>query len=184
MKKWIILLVTMIGFASFASAQQFTIKVGPALSFGAGGVGFGANLGLRTASLLKFSKTLGVGLRADFIGDFSAGFAGAFTVSPVLNFDLDKNSLIYLGPTLGLAFTGGGSGFVFGADLGFTYAISPFIGIYADGKLLFVPVFIAAFDLGAQYNLSKQLSVYLEFQGGVGPAGFSPGIGLGLFIRL
>ena len=184
MKKWIILLVTIIGFSSFASAQQFTIKLGPAISFGAGGIGFGANLGLRSASLLKFSKTLGVGIRADFIGDFSAGFAGLVSLSPVLNVDLDKNTLIYLGPTLGLVFNTAGTTFIFGADLGFAYAISPFIGVYADGKIIFVPGFVAAFDLGFNYNLSKQLSLYLEFQGGVNAAGFSPGVGLGLFIKL
>lgn len=182
MKKWIILLVTIIGFSSFASAQQFTIKLGPALTFGAGGIGFGADLGLRTASLLKFSKTLGVGVRADFVGDFSAGFGGFFTISPVLNIDLDKNTLIYLGPTLGLTF-GGGSNFIFGADLGFTYAISPFIGVYADSKILFVPGFVVGFDLGVNYNLSKQLALYLEFQGSIG-AVFTPGVGLGLFFKL
>jgi hypothetical protein len=184
MKKWIILLVTIFGFASFASAQQFTIKVGPALSFGAGVVGFGANLGLRTPSLVKFSKTLGVGLRADVAADFSAGLSGFATLSPILKIDLDKNTLVYLGPTVGLAFGGANPVFIFGADLGFTYAISPFIGVYADGKLFFVPAFAAAFDVGGQYNLSQELSVYLEFQGGVTALGFSPGVGLGLFIRL
>jgi hypothetical protein len=183
MKKWIILFLTIVGFGSFASAQQFTIKLGAALSFG-NSVGFGANLGIRTPSLLKFSKTLGVGIRVDVATDFSSGFSGFAALSPVLNIELDKNTLIYLGPTVGLAFGGLDPLFIFGADLGFKYAISPFIGVYADTKFLFVPIFFAVFDLGANYNLSKELSIYLEFQGGLNPVGFSPGIGLGLFIRL
>jgi hypothetical protein len=183
MKKWILLLLTVIGFGSFASAQQFTIKAGAALSF-SNPIGFGANLGIRTPSFLKFSKTLGLGVRVDAAADFSAGFSGFATLSPVLNLELDKNTLIYLGPTVGLAFGGADPVFIFGADLGFKYAISPYIGVYADGKLVFVPIFFAAFDLGANYNLSKELSIYLEFQGGLNAIGFNPGVGLGLYIRL
>jgi hypothetical protein len=193
MKKWILLLVATIGFASFASAQQvtikdfslseFSIKVGAALSFG-NPIGFGANLGIRTPSLFKLSQTFGLGARVDVAADFSAGFTGFATLSPVLNINLDKNTLIYLGPTVGLAFGGADPVLIFGADLGFKYAISPYIGVYADGKLVFVPIFFAAFDLGANYNLSKELSVYLEFQGGLNAVGFNPGVGLGLLIRL
>jgi hypothetical protein len=183
MKKWILLLVAVIGFGSFASAQQFTVKLGAALTFGTE-ISVGANLGLRTPSLLKFSKTIGVGVRVDIAADFGLALTGFATLSPVLNIDLDKNTLIYLGPTAGLAFGGLNPLFLFGADLGFKYAISPYIGIYADGKFLFVPIFFAAFDLGANYNLSQELSIYLEFQGGLNPIGFSPGVGLGLYIRL
>jgi hypothetical protein len=193
MKKWIILLVAIIGFSSFASAQQvtvkdfslsdFTIKAGVALSFG-NGIGFGANLGVRTPSLFKFSKTFGVGVRADVKADFTSGLVGFASLSPVLNINLDKNTLIYLGPTVGLAFGGADPIIVVGADLGFKYAISPFVGVYADGKLFFIPGFSAAFDVGGNYNLSQELSVYLEFQGGLNALGFNPGVGLGLFIRL
>ncbi len=182
MKKWILLLVAVIGLSSFASAQQFTVKLGAALTFGTE-VSVGANLGLRTPSFLKFSKTVGVGVRIDVAADFGSAFSGFATLSPVLNLELDKNTLIYLGPTAGLTFGGLNPLFLFGADLGFKYAISPYIGIYADGKLIFVPVFVAAFDLGANYNLSKELSIYLEFQGGLNPVGFNPGVGLGLNIK-
>jgi hypothetical protein len=182
MKKWMLLLVAVIGFSSFASAQQFTVKLGAALTFGTE-VSVGANLGLRTPSFLKFSKTVGVGVRVDVAADFGSTFSGFATLSPVLNLELDKNTLIYLGPTAGLAFGGVNPIFLFGADIGFKYAISPYIGVYADGKFIFVPVFVAAFDLGVNYNLSQELSIYLEFQGGLNPVGFSPGVGLGLFIR-
>ncbi len=182
MKKWMLLLVAVIGLSSFASAQQFTVKLGAALTFGTE-VSFGANLGLRTPSFLKFSKTLGVGIRVDVAADFGSGFTGFATLSPVLNIELDKNTLIYLGPTAGLSFGGQNPLFLFGADLGFKYAVSPYIGVYADGKLIFVPIFVAAFDLGANYNLSQELSIYLEFQGGLNPVGFNPGVGLGLNIK-
>ena len=182
MKKWILLLVTIIGFGSFASAQQFSVKLGAALTFGSE-ISVGANLGLRTPSLLKFSKTVGVGVRVDVAADFGSVFSAFATLSPVLNLELDKNTLVYVGPTAGLAFGGLNPIFVFGADLGFKYALSPYIGVYADGKFIFVPVFVAAFDLGVNYNLSKELSIYLEFQGGLNPVGFSPGIGLGLYIK-
>ena len=182
MKKWILLLVTIIGFGSFASAQQFSVILGAALTFGSE-ISVGANLGLRTPSLLKFSKTVGVGVRVDVAADFGSVFSAFATLSPVLNLELDKNTLVYVGPTAGLAFGGLNPIFVFGADLGFKYALSPYIGVYADGKFIFVPVFVAAFDLGASYNLSKELSIYLEFQGGLNPVGFSPGVGLGLYIK-
>ena len=176
------MLVAVFGFASFASAQQFTVKLGAALTFGTE-VSVGANLGLRTPSFLKFSKTIGVGVRVDVVADFGSTFSAFATLSPVLNLELDKNTLIYLGPTAGLAFGGLNPIFLFGADIGFKYAISPYIGVYGDGKFIFVPVFVAAFDLGANYNLSKELSIYLEFQGGLNPVGFSPGVGLGLYIK-
>jgi hypothetical protein len=182
MKKWILLLIAVIGLSSFASAQQFTVKLGAALTFGAE-ISVGANLGLRTSSLFKFSKTIGVGVRIDVAADFGTALTGFATISPVVNFDLDKNTLIYLGPTAGLAFGGLNPIFLFGADLGFKYTISPYIGVYADGKFIFVPIFFAAFDLGANYNLSQELSVYLEFQGGLNPVGFNPGVGLGLYIK-
>jgi hypothetical protein len=192
MKKWMILLVTVLGFSSIASAQQFTIKLGPALSLIAGNVGFGANLGIRTPSFFKFSKTIGVGVRADLIGDFSTGFAGIVTLAPVVNFSFDKDTFIYLGPAVGLVFDGsGGSSFVLGADAGATYAISPFLGVYADANVLVVPRLFANVSIGGNYNLSKELSVYLEFQATVFAAAldpstvtFNPGAGLGLFIRL
>ncbi len=182
MKKWILSLVALIGFTSFASAQQFTVKLGAALTFGTE-VSVGANLRLRTPSLLKFSKTVGVGVRVDVAADFASVFSAFATLSPVLNLELDKNTLVYLGPTAGLAFGGLNPIFLFGTDLGFKYAISPYIGVYADGKFIFVPVFVAAFDLGFNYNLSQELSIYLEFQGGLNPVGFSPGVGLGLYIK-
>jgi hypothetical protein len=200
MKKWILLLVTIFGLtsfasaqvtpsfgsapalASFASAQQLTIKVGGALSFGTE-ISLGANLGIRTPSFFKFSNTLGVGVRVDVAADFGSVLTGFATLSPVLNLELDKNTLIYLGPTAGLSFGGQNPLFLFGADLGFKYAISPYIGVYSDGKFIFVPVFVVAFDLGVNYNLSQELSIYLEFQGGLNPVGFSPGVGLGLYIR-
>jgi hypothetical protein len=193
MKKWILLLVTIVGFGSFASAQQLptqpllvqqlTIKAGAALSFGAD-IAIRANLGLRTPNLLKLSPTLGIGGRADFSAEFLAGIIGYVSLSPVLNISLDKNTVVYLGPTVGLALGGINPLVLIGADLGFTYAISPFFGVYGDGKLFLFPVLAGAFDLGANYNLSQELSVYLEFQSNFNSSDFKPGVGLGLFLRL
>jgi hypothetical protein len=198
MKNWIILLLTVVGFGSFALAQQFTLpqptvqqfimqpftfKVGAALTFGTE-VFFGADLGIRTPNLLTFSKTIGVAVHADVIANFASVLTGFGTLSPVLNINLDKNALVYLGPTVGLSFGGSNSILLLGADLGFSYAISPFFGIYGDSKFIVFPIFVATFDAGATYNLSQELSVYLEFQGGITPVGFNPGIGLGLFIHL
>jgi hypothetical protein len=201
MKKWLLLLVTILGLTSLASAQisspfaspqdaasfavtqQLNIKAGANLSFGSE-IALGANLGIRTPSFFRFSKTLGVGVRIDARATFGAAISGFATLSPVLNLSLDKDSLIYLGPTVGLALSGSDPIVLLGADLGFSYAISPFFGVYGDGKFIVYPVFFAAFDLGANYNLSQELSVYLEFQGGINPLGFSPGVGLGLFIHL
>jgi hypothetical protein len=198
MKKWILLLVTIIGFGSFASAQQITppqltlqqlslqqltIKAGAAISFGAD-IAIRANLGVRTPNLFKLSPTFGLGARADFSAEFLSGIIGYASVSPVLNISLDKNTVVYLGPTVGLALGGVNPLVLIGADLGFTYAISPYFGVYGDSKWFLFPVFAGAFDLGATYNLSQELSIYLEFQGNFNPTDFKPGVALGLFIRL
>lgn len=201
MKKWLVLLVTIIGLTSFASAQvsspfgsaqeaasfaatqQLTIKAGVNLSFGSE-IALGANLGIRTPSLLRLSKTFGIGARVDASVNFGSVLSGYATLSPVLNINLDKTTLLYLGPSIGLNFGGSNPIVLLGADLGLSYAINPFFGVYFDAKFIVSPVFLAAFDLGANYNLSQELSVYLEFQGGLNAIGFNPGVGLGMFIRL
>jgi hypothetical protein len=182
MKKFFILLVVLLGFSSFASAQEFGIKAGVAYNFG---LGIGANLGVTTPNLVKFSSDLGLGVRADFKSDFSAGLTGILTLSSVVNFSLGGKDYLYFGPTAGLALAGGSAAFIFGLDVGDVMYLSKELAWYADAKVLLVPAFLVFADLGVSYSLSKQLALYFEFQGATtGGNGFGFGIGLGAKLKL
>jgi hypothetical protein len=175
MKKIMMLLVVLFGFSSLASAQDFSAKVGIAYNFGSG---IGANLSVRTPNLVKFSSDLGLGVRVDFKGDFSSGFAGFASVSPVINFGLGGQDYLYFGLSAGLAFAGGNAVFTFGLDAGDVMYLTKELAWYLDVKLLFVPSFLYFANLGLSYDLSKQLALFFEVQG----ARAGDGIGLGLVL--
>ncbi len=182
MKKWFILLVAVLGFSSFASAQSFSIKAGVAYNFSGG---IGVNLGVVTGNLVKFSSDSGIGLRSDFKSDFSAGFSGLVSISPVFNLALGGKDYLYFGPSVGLVFGAGTSVFIFGIDIGDFMYLTNTLAWYANVKLLFVPSFLIVSNLGISYDLSKSLALYFEVLGASSTGGtFDLGISLGANFKL
>jgi hypothetical protein len=180
-KKFLFAAFLVFGFSSLAGAQSFSLRGGLNLAFGSS-VAVGADFGFRAMKVTKISEGLNFGIRSDIELQFSDPFAASITISPVLSFILAPNTLIYVGPTLGLNF-GVATDFLLGADLGFEAFVSPDAKLYSDVMLFVLPAFTAFLDLGVEYAFTRQFGAYFEFQGSLGAA-FVPGFGLGLYFKI
>jgi hypothetical protein len=151
MKKWFLILLAIIGFSSFASAQKFTVGAGLTSQFSDGVViGFGVNLGVE--KLVKLGKDLDIDARVDFEGAFaSAFFVFGVSVEAMIAYQIADFG-IYAGPRATL-FISPSSVFGFGALVGFRYTLTKALSLYLESRLLFVPAFGYQLALGLRYAL-------------------------------
>ena len=135
MKKWLLILVAIFGFASMGSAQKLDVgfHFGSNPYFSA----LGGNLGI------AFSNS--IGLRIDL--DLALGTGGGGTLNA--SFGLDANlvfrfplspsgSDLYIGPGLFLGVTGGNANFGIGALLGIEIQLAPKVGYFVETSPLFI----------------------------------------------
>lgn len=135
MKKWLLILVAIFGFASMGSAQKLDVgfHFGSNPYFSA----LGGNLGI------AFSNS--IGLRIDLDLALGTGGGGALNAS----FGLDANlvfrfplspsgSDLYIGPGLFLGVTGGNANFGIGALLGIEIQLAPKVGYFVETSPLFI----------------------------------------------
>jgi hypothetical protein len=135
MKKWLLILVAIFGFASTGSAQKIDVgfHFGSNPYFGA----IGGNLGI------AFSNT--IGLRIDLDLALATGGGGALNAS----FGIDANLIfrfplspggsdLYIGPGLFLGVEGGNAKFGIGALLGIEIQLAPKVGYFVETSPLFI----------------------------------------------
>jgi hypothetical protein len=147
MKKWLFILVAILGFSSFAGAQKFSVGGGLTSQFQNGFVlGFGLNLGAE--NLVKFGKDFGLDARVDLEGQFIPGGLSLLASLAVLGSYQITNIDIYFGPRVSY-----GSAFGFGALLGVRYDLTNTLGLYSEIRLFFVPAFDYQLALGVRILL-------------------------------
>ncbi len=175
MRKWFIVLLAVIGFSGAANAQNFSIRLGPELTF-TNPVTFGIGAQLNGKKLATFSSNFSLGI----YGNLSLGFAGSVSfravVGPTVNLEFDRaRGDAYFGLAFGLNGGSGFSEFIFGFVLGAEYQVTPTINLFSNLGLIVVPGTAGALDLGADFTISRGLDVYgklvIGFRGTFGLGG-------------
>ena len=183
MRKWLIVLIAVLGLSGVSHAQDFTIRFGPSFTL-APDFGFGLEAELNATKIAQIDSGISLGLN----GNLGLGFPGGtvrfgLQLGPTINFDLNRGrGNVFAGLGLGV-FGGGGGGaaFAFGFLAGIDYRVSTPINLFGRLNLLVVPGFSAGLDLGADFSLSRAIALYGKLS-----VGFSGtfGLGLGLTFKL
>jgi hypothetical protein len=148
MKRFLIILMVILGFSSMAGAQKFSIGGGITGSAGSGQTAqIGASVQFTVGDLVKLGP-IGVDLRVNADATFSSSTSIEIGVSPLATFQVAQFRL-YAGPSLKF-FIPGGLGF--GAAAGFNYPIAPGLNSYAELNLTFAPFSSWAVRVGVQYS--------------------------------
>ncbi len=148
MKRFLLVLLVILGFSSLAGAQKFSIGGGITGSAGSGQAAqIGASLQFTVGDLLKIGP-IGVDLRVNADATFSSSTTIEIGVSPLATFQVAQFRL-YAGPSLKF-FIPGGLGF--GAAAGFNYPIAPGLNSYAEINLTFAPFSSWALRVGVQFS--------------------------------
>lgn len=175
MKKFLIALVAVLGFASLSHAQGFTIRLGPTVVFSGGAV-IGVDAELNARNLTRFSTDLSLGAYASAALFFGGGsVVGNVSAGPTVNFGFSGGQgNAFVGFVLGLGFASVGGGFDLGFISGVDYLVTPGINLFARLGTNFLNGFGGSFALGADYAFSSSLAAYLKLG-----ANFGGGFGLG-----
>lgn len=175
MKKFLIALVAVLGFASISHAQGFTIRLGPTVVFGGGGSAIGFDAELNARNLARISPDLSLGVYGGASVFFAGGAVVSINAGPTINFGFNGGQgNAFAGIVLGLAFGGGGSAFDLGFITGVDYLIAPNINLFGRLGTNFLNGFGGQFVIGADYAFSSSLAAYLKLG-----ANFGGGFGLG-----
>lgn len=175
MKKFLIALVAVLGFASISHAQSFTIRLGPTVTFGGGSAVIGVDAELNGRNLARLSTDLSLGVYGGASVFFAGGAVVSINAGPTINFGFSGGQgNAFAGLVLGLAFGGGGSAFNLGFITGVDYLVTPSINVFGRLGTNFLNGFSGQFMLGADYAFSSSLAAYLKLG-----ANFGGGFGLG-----
>ena len=178
-KKFLIVMLAVLGFMNAAHAQDFSLRFGPNFTL-APGFNFGIGAELNGKNLVKFDSSLSLGLYGNLALGFGGGsvsFNGA--VGPTINFGLNRGlGNVYAGLALGLAGGGGGTSFIFGFVSGVDYLVSPSVNLFSHLVLVVVPGFFGTISLGADFALSRAIDAFAELQ-----VGFTGTFGLGIGLK-
>ncbi len=178
MKKFLIALVAVLGFASISHAQGFTIRLGPVLGLGGGGSVIGIDAELNARSLARLSPDLSIGAYGSASVFFAGGTVIGINAGPTINFGFSGGQgNAFAGLLLSLGFAGGVSGFNFGIVSGVDYLITPSINLFGRLSTNFIGGFGGAFFIGGDYAFSNSLAAYLKL-GSSFSGGFQIGGGL------
>ena len=180
MKKFLIALVAVLGFASLSHAQGFTVRLGPVLGFGGGNVAVGVDAELYARNLTRFSTDLSLGLYGAVGIGFTGGVDVGLAVGPTVNFGFSRGQgNAFIGLALALGFGGGGNtnfnlGFVSGVD----FLVTPSINLFGRITTNFLNGFGGALFVGSDFEFNNSLAAYLKVGTGFGFGGVSIGGGL------
>jgi hypothetical protein len=181
MRKWLLILLTVLGLAATAQAQDFTIRAGANLYF-TNPLIFGVDGRLYATNITRIAPNINLGIIGGVDLIFAGSVVGTVSAGPVVVFKFDSGrSYAYVGLNLAIGFSAGGSGVGFGFVGGVDYAINPSIGVFADLGLNVVNGVGGALSFGADFALSRSMDIYAKLN--VGFAG-TFGIGAGLKFAL
>ena len=160
MRKWLIMVVAVLGFAAQAQAQDFSIRAGATLYFN-NPVLFAIDAKLYATQVTKIAPSIDLGI----IGGInlflpSGGVGGIIGAGPALVFSFDRGAgFAYFGVNLGIIFAGNSNTNVLFALIGgVDYAINSSIGLFAD---FLVEVVKSGVDLGiGRWILSHRLRLH------------------------
>jgi hypothetical protein len=177
MRKWLIVLFTVLGLTATAQAQDFTIRAGANLYF-TNPVVFGVDGKLYATNITRIAPNINLGIVGGVDLIFAGNVFGAINAGPVVVFKFDSGrSYAYVGLNLGISFGGGNSLVGFGFVSGVDYAINPSIGIFADLGLSVANGVGGALSFGADFSLSRSLDAYVKLNVGfVGTFGIGGGL--------
>jgi hypothetical protein len=184
MRKWLIVLLAVLGFSSAVHAQDFKIRFGPDLILSPG-FGFGLEADIRAKGLADFDKDIGLGLYANAqLGFPGGGVDFQFALGPTVVFDFARKlGSVYGGLAFGLA--GGVSYnravFFFGFVSGVEYQVSRVINLFANLNLIVVPGISGSIDLGSDFSFSSSIGAFAKLSVNFGG---SFGVGGGLVFKL
>lgn len=179
MKKFLIALVAVLGFASLSHAQGFTIRLGPTVILGGGGSVIGVEAELNARNLTRFSTDLSLGVYGGASVYFAGGSVVSINAGPTINFRFSGGQgNAFAGLVLGLAFGGGGSAFDLGFVTGVDYLVTSNINLFARISTGFLNGFGGQFAVGSDFEFSNSLAAYLKLGTGFGGGGVVIGGGL------
>jgi hypothetical protein len=181
MRKWLIMLLAVLGFSSAASAQNFSLRLGPELTL-APGFSFGLGAQLNAKEVARFSSSVSLGLYGRFGLEFGGGAVGfQLGFGPTVNLEFDRaKGDAYFGLAFGVASNGGGSAaFIFGFVMGAEYQVTPTVNLFSSLLVVVVPGTLGALDLGADFTVSRGLDLYAKIA-----VGFNGTFGLGGGLKL
>jgi hypothetical protein len=169
MKKFLIVFLAIVGFSSFANAQNFSVRFGPQLIL-APGVAFAIDANVQGKELAKFSSSLSLGINGNFFLIFGNAVGYLISVGPTLNIEFDPKGDVFFGFNLGIS----NAFFIFGFVSGVHYFVTSSINLFTNLALVVVPGIAGSLDFGADFRLSKDINLYGKLV-----IGFSGSFGLG-----
>lgn len=179
MKKFLIALVAVLGFASISHAQGFTIRLGPVLGIGGGGVAVGVDAELNARNLTRFSTDLSLGAYGTVGLSFTGGLNVGLQAGPTINFGFSRGQgNVFAGLVLALGFGGGGSNFNLGFVTGIDFMVTPSINLFGRISTSFLNGFGGSFFVGSDFEFNNSLAAYLKIGTGFGGGGVLLGGGL------
>ncbi len=153
MKKWLFLLVALIGFSSLAGAQKLSIGGGLSLAAGSNiDTSIGGNLYVNVGDLARFGPIgldARVGVTANFTGTTGTVVDG--TVAALATFGL-LNVTVYGGPQVLVPITPANRSLNFGALAGARLGLAQGVSLTAEVNALFSP-FTWKLSMGVMYSL-------------------------------
>jgi hypothetical protein len=153
MKKWLFLLVALLGFSSLAGAQKLSIGGGLSLAAGTGiDTSIGGNVYLNIGDLYRFGPIgldARVGITANITG--ATGTVVDGTVAALGTFGL-LNVTVYAGPQALIPITPAGRALNFGALAGARLGLAQGVSFTAEVNALFNP-FTWKLSMGVAYSL-------------------------------
>lgn len=186
MRKWLVGLVAVLGLSGVAQAADSLdparARFGVTLAFGGSGIGVGGIGTFSINNLVTLAPNVGIGARADLNASFAGGFVGTLALSPVVTYDFGDGG-VYAGPALGVGFGGGNVAFGFGLLGGVEYDLSPEFMLYSGANFIFGGGVLGNLFFGADYDLTRQFSVFAESRLGFVSGGAAFGLGLGAAYR-
>jgi hypothetical protein len=184
MRKWLIILLAVLGFSGAANAQNFSIRLGPELFLSPSPINFGIGAEVNGKELANFSSTVSLGMRGRFDLQFFSGATQIiFVVGPTVNLEFDRaKGDAYFGLIFGIAAVNQAD-FLFGFAFGAHYQITPTINLFSSVDLAVVPGTVGFFDMGADFTVSRGLELYGKIILGFG-GGTAFGFGGGLKLKL
>jgi hypothetical protein len=163
MRKWVIILLTVIGFSAQAKAQDFSIRGGIDLIF-VNPVVFGIDASLYANNVTSISNNINLGIKGYVNLFFQGNVSGNVSAGPTLVFDFVGNrGAAYFGLNFGLNF-GGEAQFIFGFVGGVDYNFNNNIGIFSDLTLYVVPGTFGFWDIGIDFRIDRGVDVYIKMQ--------------------